>query len=251
MTAGGDAWFPFGPARPAPLTLFCLHHAGGGAAAYAGWRGPLAPGIDVAPVLLPGREQRIDEPPYQDMPALVAALAEALAPRLDRPYALFGHSFGAALAFELAARLPRAPVHLFVSAWCPPAGPAPAGPPAPLDDADLLAELARHGGIPAALAGDAEMMAALLRPLRADLHLLRAHRPAGAAPARGALTILGGRDDPLVPPERLLRWAAALRAAPPVIFPGGHFYLRACLPALLDALRDRLARHACAPARCG
>lgn len=250
MTTCADAWFPFGPARPtARMTLFCLHHAGAGAAAYAGWRGHLAPEIDVAPLLLPGRGQRIDEPLHEDMAALVGALADALAPRLDRPYALFGHSFGAALAFELAGRLARAPVHLFVSAWCPPAEMLRAIELAPLQDADLLAYLARYGDIPDVLARDAEMMRALLGPLRADIQMLRNYRPAEAAPTRCPITMLGGRDDPVVAPDRLVRWARALQAPAPVIFPGGHFYLRECLLALLDVLQAKLAP--ATQARCG
>ncbi len=97
--------------------LFCFPYAGGGAAAYAGWREAL-PQLDVLPVKLPGREGRFREPPIKRIDALVERLSDALLPFFDTPFAFFGHSMGAIIAFELARRVERAgksPVRVFVS----------------------------------------------------------------------------------------------------------------------------------------
>ena len=88
--------------RPRRMRLFCFAHAGGGTSFYRPWRAALAPGVDAAPVLLPGRETRFRETPYRRMEELIPPLCAALAPQLDRPYALFGHSMGAIVAFETA-----------------------------------------------------------------------------------------------------------------------------------------------------
>ena len=88
--------------RPAArLRLFCFHHAGGSAALYRELREELAPDIDVLPVQLPGREGRVDDVLPNRMDALVAELDEQLDTVLAAPYALYGHSMGALIAYEL------------------------------------------------------------------------------------------------------------------------------------------------------
>ena len=100
--------------------LFCLPYAGGSAMRiYGAWRSALRGQVDVVPVELPGRGARITEPLRTEVTALAEDALGAVLPRLDRPYALFGHSLGALVAFELARRLQhlyrRPAAHLFVS----------------------------------------------------------------------------------------------------------------------------------------
>jgi surfactin synthase thioesterase subunit len=90
----------------AEMRLFCLPYAGGGAAAYRTWQSAFPAHIQIAPLLLPGRENRLAEPLFRNTTDLVAALVEGIQPFVDRPYAFFGHSMGALLAFE-ATRLMR------------------------------------------------------------------------------------------------------------------------------------------------
>src|SRR4051794_36920377 len=111
-------WFVVPTPRPdARRRLFCLPHAGGGAAAFRRWADGMAAAVEVVAVQPPGRETRFREPPFTDWRSLVVSLADALP--ADRPFALFGHSLGALLAFELARELRRRggppPDHLFVA----------------------------------------------------------------------------------------------------------------------------------------
>ena len=103
MTSSLDAWVAL--PRPAAITakkrLFCFPFAGGGATAYRKWAGSLGPHIEVCAIQLPGRESRLLDPALDDVDALVAALLEHLPSYFDRPYAFYGHSMGALLAFEL------------------------------------------------------------------------------------------------------------------------------------------------------
>src|SRR5687767_2786944 len=95
----------FSCARPdahAKVRLFCFPYAGGGASIYRGWENYLPPGVEVWPVQPPGRGSRFKEPAIPSMDDLVAAVAAAMEPFLDRPIALFGHSVGAMASFELA-----------------------------------------------------------------------------------------------------------------------------------------------------
>ncbi len=111
--------------RPSPIPtaavrLFCLPHAGAGASAYRGWAQDLGRDMDVCYVQLPGRENRFREPPFTSPESLVDAVATSLAPWVDRPYILYGHSFGGIVAFEVARELRRRglgePRHFFASA---------------------------------------------------------------------------------------------------------------------------------------
>src|SRR6266498_628486 len=103
---GGDAGVS---ATQAAVRLFCFAHAGGGAAFFRPWRLSMVPDIDVRAVTLPGRESRVHEPPYRRIEQLLDPLCAALEPHLDRPYALFGHSLGAVLAYEVARRFSAGP----------------------------------------------------------------------------------------------------------------------------------------------
>lgn len=114
-------WF-IGTRKPtAKLRLFCLPYGGGGAQIYREWQSLMPDEIDVIPIQLPGRETRIKEAPYTDINSLLADLVQAILPELDRPYALFGHSFGGLLAYTLADYLThhdqRIPAQVFVSAY--------------------------------------------------------------------------------------------------------------------------------------
>lgn len=137
------AWFP-GPgpgAAPAPapargtgagpLRLICVPYAGGTASVYRGWETALGADVRVVPVALPGRGPRLRERPYSAMHPLARDLAEALVDcELAHDYALFGHSMGALLAYEVAcelrARGHETPRHLFVSGSAAPTSTATA-----------------------------------------------------------------------------------------------------------------------------
>src|SRR5215470_713075 len=105
-------WLRYEP-TPATVRLICLPHAGAGAASFARWLGLFRPDIGIVRVQLPGREDAAGEPALRRVDEVVTALLPQLR-RFDEPIALYGHSMGALVAFELARELQSA-VHLFVS----------------------------------------------------------------------------------------------------------------------------------------
>ncbi|MFT0174505.1 thioesterase II family protein [Paraburkholderia mimosarum] len=234
-------WFPSAtPTTTARLSLFCFAHAGGGASAFRGWRRLLEPAIDVFAVQLPGRESRLDEVPHTRMDQAADEVAAAMQPYLGRPFALFGHSMGAAIAFEVAMRLTCAPVHLFVSSWLlPKPAPHPGRFVNQVTDTELLQAVSRYGGLPDGLLRDAEFAQEFVRVLRADMTLLDAYRPA-VVQLRCPVTVLGGADDPVVRAAELERWRGFERVAAVRVFPGGHFYLRDSQSALLDTISRQM-----------
>jgi len=116
-------WFLRPPSTDAYARIFCFPYSGAGASAFSAWPAAIGP-AEVCPLQFPGRENRLAEPHYGSVENLVAAVAEALAPRLDQPYALFGHCAGALLAYETAVRLTERgapqPGRLVVSGQPPP-----------------------------------------------------------------------------------------------------------------------------------
>ncbi|MCB9682802.1 MAG: thioesterase [Alphaproteobacteria bacterium] len=228
-----DAWFPALPAPADPrLRLFLLPFAGGGAGIYATWPQALPADVHVIPVQLPGRERRLRDRPYSAMAPLVRDLFGAMAPALDRPWAVFGHSMGAAIAYELAragAAAGQPPAHLFVSARRAPGLPPPHPPMFALPEDRLVAETERlYGPLPDVLKRHPGILRTFLPTMRADYQLL----DTWVAPTDQVLscpvTVYGGEDDGAVPPSSLAPWEAVTRGPTRVVvMPGGHFtYVR-------------------------
>jgi surfactin synthase thioesterase subunit len=196
--------------------LVCFHHAGGGASVFRGWENALAPGSEVVAVQLPGREGRIHEPPIRDVGEVIEALAPHVAPLLDRPYDLFGHSVGALLAFELARRIRsegwRQPERLFAAAARPPsAWRRPAEPPAaraqvPPDDV-VVDRLRQYGGTPTAVLEHPGLMEMLLPMLRADFALAERYRYEPGEPLACDIVALVGDADRRVRVDHARGWA--------------------------------------------
>jgi surfactin synthase thioesterase subunit/glycosyltransferase involved in cell wall biosynthesis len=234
------AWFPNAGTSGAPR-LFCFPHAGGGArqpVTLSGWT--------AVPVRLPGRESRLAEAPFERMGPLVAALAGQIDTYLDQPFAFFGHSMGAVVAFELVRELRRRsrplPRTLIASgARAPQFRRHHVPPPAPSRES-FVEELRRLQGIPAEALLDPALMRAILPALEADAALYRNYIYAEEAPLPIPLRAYGGADDPNVRREHLDGWAEQTTASFTVrVFPGGHFYLTTACEPLLHALEEDLA----------
>ncbi len=225
-------WFrPAAPRLEAVARLFCFHHAGGGASAFAGWPALAPSELEICPVQLPGRENRLGEPAFTAMERLAPALADAIGTRTELPFAFFGHSMGArvahAVAAEIAARGRAGPSLLIVSASRAPHHPPLQPDMHRLPDDRFEQELAALGGLPEAIRRSDEMMGIATRVARADFTLLETWRPDPAARLAAPILAFGGEDDALAPEAALRSWADLTGAAFRLrLFPGGHFYLR-------------------------
>jgi len=230
----------------ARLRLFCFPYAGAGAAAYGKWQPQLPADIVVVPARLPGRESRLAEPPFRRMEPLVEALAEAITPYLDKPFAFFGHSMGAAVAFELACALREKglplPGALLVSgARAPRFRLNHTPPPAPSDE-EFLRELERLEGIPREALADRELLQVILPALKADAELYRNYVYREKEPLSCSIHAYGGAADPNVRPEHLEAWATHTTAGFTLrLFEGGHFFIETARAELLDAVAADLA----------
>lgn len=236
--------------RPRPVSkprarLICFPHAGGSPIGYWSWPAAFPPDIDVATALLPGRSKRRNEPPFTRMQPLIAALEQGLAPLLDVPFAFFGHSMGAILAFELTrARRRRGaslPVHLFVAASGAPSLDRPFPRMHDLPEPELVAELARMGGTPKSVLDEPYARDAILPLLRADFAVLETWSYAAEAPLPVPITALGGLDDLAATRPRLEAWREeSTRGFALRVFPGDHFFVHPAPAAMLEEVAATL-----------
>ncbi|MEU0784637.1 alpha/beta fold hydrolase [Streptomyces sp. NPDC006173] len=248
--AGAGRWLrPYGPpptTAETKATLVCLPHAGGAPTFFRDWPALLAPSLDMVAVCYPGRQDRFDEPCITDMTVMAGKVADVLAPLAERgPLALFGHSMGAAVAYE-AARLLQSrhgvrPAHLFVSGLVPPHRVLP-GTRHLKSDAALAADLLEQGGTDAQVLADDELRAVVMPAVRADYQLIETYQHTSAAgPLDIPITAYYGQDDARTPPTAMPDWQLHTHApAETRSFPGGHFYLQQRRRELTTDIRDRL-----------
>jgi surfactin synthase thioesterase subunit len=209
------------------------------------WGPAFAGAIEVCPVSLPGREDRLAEPPFTRLTPLVDALAHELVPHMRIPAAFFGHSLGAVVAFEVARRLRSAaglsPVHLFVSASRPPQSVNRQRRLHQLPRAALVRELRQFDGTPGELLESDEFLELMLPTLRADLAIVETYVYEDDSKLECPISVFGGVADRTVPPVELLGWrdhtshVFALRT-----YPGGHFFLQEAQSAVLSAVSSDL-----------
>ncbi|WP_425486910.1 thioesterase II family protein [Microlunatus speluncae] len=217
-----------GPVEPVGdgIRLFCIPYAGGSATPYLTWRSKL-PQIDLQPVRLPGRLERASEPQIRRLPALVNALAEALAPFASESFAIFGHSMGALVALELARRFEargRPPTHVFVSGHPSPEQPwrietglhlAP--------EASIIEFLRGLLGTPEELLQDPETRALIVSSMRGDLELVETYNYVVEPRLACAVTTLYGADDATI--DQVAGWKDVTSGPwSCYAFAGGHFF---------------------------
>ncbi|WP_310598895.1 alpha/beta fold hydrolase [Desulfobulbus sp.] len=242
--ASHTSWiFPQPLGSEPDFRLFCFPYAGGGASIFRQWQEHLPVGVQVCGVQLPGRENRITEAPHTDLRLLVEQMFAGLLPFLNKPFAFFGHSLGAKLAFELARLLRKKhqpqPRHLFVAGSRAPHLREPR-PLHQLPEHVFIEELRRYEATPEVLLANKELMAFYLPLLRADFTVDETYVYAEEAPLPCPLTVYGGLADKEVAQEELEAWQ---RHSTGIfccrMFAGNHFFIKSAQDlVLVELLRD-------------
>jgi medium-chain acyl-[acyl-carrier-protein] hydrolase len=217
--------------QPGRNLLFCFPFAGGGTLLYKSWRETLSAVATVCAVRLPGRESRLEEKPIDDLAALVDVLGHQIVPYLHKPFSFFGHSMGAAIAFELARWL-RAhgyalPSALHVSAARAPQFRLRHEPKAEPSFEAFIDELRRLEGVAPEILASEQLMALALPSLRADARLYRNYVYQPGPKFGFPIFAYGGTDDPNIEAHHLEAWKEQTGAGFKMQqFRGGHFYLQ-------------------------
>lgn len=227
------------PLADSPTDLVCFPHSGGAASFFASWTEEVPDGWALYALQYPGRQDRLGDPLPTSMLGLAAAIAAEL-PRTDRRLVLFGHSFGATLAFEVARLLiirGREVGHLVAS-----------GRPGPalhtqtkkhlLDDDELWTDMIALGGTAVEVQDVPELKPLVVPALRHDYRLIETYR-SDPSPLPVPITAFRGADDPEVDSAAAAAWAWSTSAGFSLrTFPGGHFYLIKSPGEVIAALVD-------------
>jgi medium-chain acyl-[acyl-carrier-protein] hydrolase len=224
-----------------------LPYAGGGASAYHLWLSALPSFVELCPIQLPGRENRFKDTLFTHWVPLVRAVAQSLYPHLDKPFAFFGHSLGAMLAFELARLLRREhgpePLHLFVSGHSAPHIPNTELPISTLPYEKFIREVQRYEGMPPEVLESEELMRYVIPILRADFSVCESYMYTEEPPLGSSITAYGGLRDDKVPRADIEAWREQTSSNFELrMFPGGHFFLQTERMFVLRELSHELCR---------
>ncbi len=240
-----DAWIVrYRPNEQARLRLFCIPYAGGGASMFRPWLDGLPADIEVCGIQLPGREARLGELACTRITPLIQALADAILPYLDRPFAFYGHSMGALVCFELARQLRRishrVPLCLYLAAYRAPQLPNPNIKIYHLP-AEVFKVVLRADGIPETILQNKELMQAMLPTLRADFEICDTYEYREKTPLSCPFVIFGGQEDVRVRLADLEAWSVHSSATCSLfMLPGSHFFLHSAQDQLLAAISQDL-----------
>jgi surfactin synthase thioesterase subunit len=224
----------------------CFPSAGAGASVFARWGEHLPPDVDLCTLQLPGREVRRREASLTDIHDIADRCLPWIEPLLDLPFAFFGHSMGAVIAFEVTRRLRERghePIALFVSGRGAPHVVRGSVEIEQLTDDEFISEMDRvYGGVPELLKTDMEFRELYLPPLRADVTAVARYRSLPTPPLTTPIHVLGGANDRSVTREALDAWASYAGGDFKVhVFPGDHFYLYAAREPVIALVSGELA----------
>jgi len=235
----------FHPSPDARVTLICLPHAGGSASFFFPVSAALTPDVDVLAVQYPGRQDRRHERCIDNIPELAERVFDVL-PAGDGPIALFGHSMGALLGFELARMIEKAArgrlVHLFVSGRRAPSRPREEYNYL-LSDDDLIAQIRALNGTDSRVLDDDELVRLALPAIRADYRAAETYVYRQGAPLSCPITVFAGRDDPKATVEESQAWSEHTTGDFRIhVYPGGHFFLIPHRQPILDIISLALTK---------
>jgi medium-chain acyl-[acyl-carrier-protein] hydrolase len=241
-----DAWVLPELKTESSIRLFCFPYAGGSAQIFRDWQQELPNEIEVSPVHLPGRGKRVREKPFTELLALAEVLAAELSPHVDEPYALFGHSLGATIAFEVARTLRREglqlPLHLFVSGCRAPQLFPTSYRSYDLPSADLISRLRKLNGTPSEILESPTLMEFFLPIIRADLQMIQTYNYSVEAPLSCPISAFGGWQDLEEPPEMISAWCEQTTSSFQCqLFEGDHFFLHSEHDHLLQTISQQLS----------
>lgn len=232
------------------IKLFCIPNAGGSAMMYRCWENSLSNQVELIPVELAGRGRRFKTPLYEELSEAVDDVYNSISEELNGgPYAIFGHSMGGTVAYELCRKIAanniQQPVHAFISGRCPDGFEKDKRIMHQLPDKELLDEIVSYGGIDDEILQDEEMVSFMLQIVRADYKILETyHEEKDSFQFQYNISAVCGNSDSLADYDGLCEWKKyAAKECDIKIFEGSHFYLNEHPEEVTDYIYRMLSRY--------
>lgn len=228
------------------IKLFCLPYAGGSANIYQKWRLGLAKNIELCPIELAGRGSRIADNYYVNLDEAVNDIYNQIADDISKfDYAIFGHSMGALLAYELIQKIMtlglRKPVHVFFSGRKPPGTPRKEKLYSLMNPAEFQEKIVALGGTPPELFLYPELKKIFIPLLRSDFAMAETivDRPE-IIPLTSNISILLGKNEG-IPLDLAVKWKThTIKKCSIHYIEGGHFFLVKQEKAVIDIINEKL-----------
>lgn len=228
------------------IQLVCVPYAGGSAGVYSKWAMGFSGSISVVPFELSGRGRRFSEPFYESFDAAVDDLFRFVTNLQSDNIALWGHSMGVLLVFELAHKMLTqgypAPIHIFVSGRYPPNISSTRKVLHTMPEDEFKEEIAKMGGTPAEVFDNEELWDIFSRILRADYKILETYQfQAKPATLITDLTVLHGKNDTEVNQYGVEGWETfTMGSCHYINFDGGHFFIKDKQQEITRLIRETL-----------
>ena len=216
------------------ILLFCLPHAGGTAMTYNQWKRSLDSRIQLIPVELAGRGMRSGESLYSDFEQAVDDVSAIIQQNAQNtPYAIFGHSMGCWMAYEVYYRLMQEsfplPEHLFLSGNYPPYCKGKLKNYYKLSEEKFMQVILKMGGTSSVIMEYPEMRNYYLPIIKNDFRIIEEyeeHHEQRVTKIDSPITIISGKSDTEVSVWELLQWKNCAGSSCNVsMLTGGHFFL--------------------------
>ena len=226
------------------IRLFCFPFGGSGSSYYMSWSKQFEPDVEIVPVQLPGRENRLSEPPLNEMNSLIAEILPAVQGYLDKPYALFGHSMGAFVSFELARAIRRknlaAPKLLMASAIRAAHLEETLPPISHLSDEEFIDALKQRYGL-GVTEESMELLWLMLPTIRADIFCVENYAYTDEPPFDFPMIGFGGKADWTIKSDQIEGWSYHTTGPFKCYeIDGGHFFVNSERDQLIKCIRDEL-----------
>lgn len=232
----------------AKLRVFCFPYSGASASIFLSWLNDIPELIEICPVQLPGRGNRVAEPLIHRLDVIVECTLEGISSYFDTPYIFFGHSFGALLSFELARLIRKtsypSPIHLFLSGHGAPHLPDLYPKIHHLPHDQLIQKLDEFNGMSKEILSNVELMEMIIPVIRADFEVCETYQYLEEQPLKIPISAYGGIEDPFVSRSDLEGWQRQTEEKLVIrMFPGDHFYINTSKNILLNAFLREISKY--------
>lgn len=228
------------------IKLFAIPYAGGSANTYMKWKNYISPMIEMIPIELAGRGNRFDEAPYGTFEKCVDNILDIMTKHgLESPYAIWGHSMGAKLTYEVTRKIiehkRNRPMRLLLSACRCPQSLRSLKEMHTLPEKEFVDELKKLGGMEEEVFMNEELMNIFLPIIRKDYQMLSTfqYKPMKEKMDIPFSVLYGLKDDIFA--EELKGWEMLTKKQCEFLpYEGGHFYINEKYPEIVSYVNQVL-----------